>query len=96
MSLRKPQKKSYHCLSSVTLLLSLPPTQTYVVINSSLDKIWMNNNKLVVLAAFIVVCGEQWKAEAGHRYVQHAISACYGTLFACAYLLHMVWFHGYN
>lgn len=56
----------------------------------------MNNNKLVVLAAFIVVCGEEWegKAEVGHRYVQHAISACYGTLFE--YLLHMVWFHGYN
>lgn len=58
----------------------------------------MNNNKRAALAAFIVVCGEEreWESEAGHRYVQHAISACYGTLFACAYLLHMVWFHGYN
>lgn len=35
------------------------------------------------------VCGkeQEWKSEAGHCYVQHAISACYGTLFACVYLL---------
>lgn len=52
----------------------------------------MNNNKRAVLAAFKVVCvyEREWKSEAGHCYVQHAISACYGTLFACAYLLDMI------
>lgn len=57
MSLTKPQiKKPYHRLSSDTLHPTLPLTQPHVVINRSCDQIWMNNNKLVLLAAFKVVC----------------------------------------
>lgn len=43
----------------------------------------MNNNKRAALPAFIVVCGkvQEWKSEAGHRYVGQAISPCYGTFF---------------
>lgn len=47
----------------------------------------MNNNKRDAFTAFIVVCGkvQEWKSEAGHRYVGQAISPRYGTLFACVF-----------
>lgn len=47
----------------------------------------MNNNKRAASTAFIVVCGkvQEWKSEAGHRYVRQAISPCYGILFACVF-----------
>lgn len=49
----------------------------------------MNNNKRAALPAFIVVCGkgQEWKSEAGHRYVGQAISPCYGTFYfpACVH-----------
>lgn len=50
----------------------------------------MNNNKRAAFAAFIVVCGkvQEWKSEAGHRYVGQAISPCYGTLYV--YLLDVI------
>lgn len=47
----------------------------------------MNNNKRAAFTAFIVVCGkvQEWKSEAGHRYVGQAIRSRYGTLFACVF-----------
>lgn len=55
----------------------------------------MNNNKLAVLIAFVGMCGKkrEYKAEAGHCCVQRTISDCYGTLFACMYLLRTVWYN---
>lgn len=46
----------------------------------------MNNNKRAALPAFIVVCGkvQEWKSEAGHRYVGQAISPLLWNIFACA------------
>ena len=51
----------------------------------------MNNNKVAVLAAFMGACIEEWewKSEADHCHVQHAIRACCGTLFCvCVFVAH--------